>query len=100
MPVVVILIFDAQFTKFKRHAQPSKSKAEQQKLKQNSSFQCENALKSFTVVKSAPMPKNVLLVDDVVDSRWTITVCGFKLMEAGCLKVFPFALADSNQKEE
>jgi len=46
------------------------------------------------------MPKNVLLVDDVVDSRWTITVCGCKLMEAGCLKVFPFALADSSHIEE
>ena len=43
--------------------------------------------------------KNVLLVDDVVDSRWTRTVCGYRLMEAGCEEVYPFALADSSQKE-
>ena len=43
--------------------------------------------------------KRVLLVDDVVDSRWTLTVCGYRLMEAGCEEVYPFALADSSQKE-
>ena len=45
------------------------------------------------------MPQRVLLVDDVVDSRWTMTVCGYRLMEAGCAEVYPFALADSSQKE-
>ena len=38
-------------------------------------------------------------IDDIVDSRWTLTVCGYKLMEAGCEKVFPFALADSSHNE-
>ena len=45
------------------------------------------------------MPERVLLVDDVVDPRWTLTVCGFRLMEKGCKEVYPFALADSSQKE-
>ena len=77
-----------------------KSKAAQQKLMQNSSYQCENALQSFSVIENTKMPKNILLVDDIVDSRWTMTVCGYKLMEAGCEKVFPFALADSSHVEE
>jgi len=67
---------------------------------QNSSYQCENALNSFDIIENIEIPKNILLVDDVVDSKWTLTVCGYKLMEAGCSKVVPFALADSSQKEE
>jgi ATP-dependent DNA helicase RecQ len=35
----------------------------------------------------------VLLVDDVVDSRWTITVAGALLRTAGARAVLPFALA-------
>ena len=51
------------------------------------------------VIGGAAIPERVLLVDDVVDSRWTLTVCGFRLMENGCREVYPFALADSSQKE-
>jgi len=77
-----------------------KSDAKQQKFMLNASYQCENALKSFSVVDGKNMPENVILVDDIVDSGWTLTVCGYRLMEAGCKKVFPFVLADSSQKEE
>ncbi|HZK05603.1 MAG TPA: RecQ family ATP-dependent DNA helicase [Actinomycetaceae bacterium] len=35
----------------------------------------------------------VLLVDDVVDSRWTLTVAGRLLLRAGAGAVLPFALA-------
>jgi ATP-dependent DNA helicase RecQ len=35
----------------------------------------------------------VLLVDDLVDSRWTITVAGRELRRAGAAAVLPFALA-------
>jgi ATP-dependent DNA helicase RecQ len=45
------------------------------------------------------VPEKVLLVDDIVDSRWTLTVCGYRLMEHGCREVYPFALADSSQKD-
>jgi ATP-dependent DNA helicase RecQ len=37
----------------------------------------------------------VLLVDDVVDSRWTMTVAACLLRRAGVEAVFPFALADT-----
>jgi ATP-dependent DNA helicase RecQ len=35
----------------------------------------------------------VLLVDDLVDSRWTVTVAGRALRRAGAGPVLPFALA-------
>ena len=35
----------------------------------------------------------VLLVDDLVDSRWTVTVAGALLRSAGAPRVLPFALA-------
>lgn len=76
-----------------------KSPAPPQKQMENSSFQCANALHSFSVAEGCPMPERVLLIDDVVDSGWTMTVCGFRLMEAGCKEVYPFALADSSNKE-
>ena len=66
---------------------------------ENSAHQCANAVRSFSVVGGAVIPERVLPVDDVVDSRWTLTVCGFRLMENGCREVYPFALADSSQKE-
>jgi ATP-dependent DNA helicase RecQ len=39
-----------------------------------------------------PAGKPVLLVDDLVDSRWTITVAGRLLRQAGASAVLPFAL--------
>lgn len=77
-----------------------KFSAKQQKEMENSAYQCANAFRSFSVRENIPLPEKVLLVDDVVDSRWTMTVCGYRLMEAGCQEVYPFALADSSQKEE
>lgn len=38
----------------------------------------------------------VLLVDDMIDSRWTMTVCGSLLREAGCGPVFPLAIASTS----
>jgi ATP-dependent DNA helicase RecQ len=37
----------------------------------------------------------VLLVDDLVDSRWTLTVAGAALRAAGAPAVLPFALAQA-----
>lgn len=56
-------------------------------------LQWKNANDSFEVGISCG--GNVLLVDDMVDSRWTFTVCGYKLRKMGSGKVFPFALANS-----
>ena len=40
-----------------------------------------------------PEGQPVLLVDDLVDSRWTITVAGRALRRAGASAVLPFVLA-------
>lgn len=77
----------------------SKAKAVEQKNMENSAHQCNNALNSFSVKEGAFIPKAVLLIDDVVDSGWTLTVCGYNLMSAGCEKIYPFVLADSSQRE-
>ena len=77
----------------------AKSQAPQQKEMENSVYQYANAEGSFSV-RDVPVPDKLILVDDVVDSRWTLTVCGIKLMERGCGAVWPFALADSSHSEE
>lgn len=77
-----------------------KTEARQQKEMENSAHQCANAYTSFWVKDGVRIPKSILLVDDVVDSKWTFTVCGYRLMEAGAEKVYPFALADSSNRED
>lgn len=77
-----------------------KTDAKQQKTMENSSYQCANAYQSFAVKENCTVPKNILLIDDMVDSRWTLTVCGYRLMEAGAENVFPFALADSSNRRD
>ena len=76
-----------------------KKAAAPQKRMENSSHQCANAFQSFFIGEGCDIPDKILLVDDVVDSRWTMTVCGYRLMEQGCREVYPFALADSSRKE-
>lgn len=56
-------------------------------------LQYKNAYDSFVVEN--PLDGNVLVVDDMVDSGWTFTVCGYKLRVSGSGKIFPFALANS-----
>ena len=77
-----------------------KSNTRQQKEMQNSSYQCGNAMHSFSLLDGVEVPDKVLLVDDVVDSRWTLTACGYYLSQCGCGEIYPFALADSSQKED
>ncbi len=63
-----------------------------QKEMQNSAQQARNAINAFALTGRIP-DGPVLLVDDIVDSRWTLTVCGVLLREAGSGPVFPVALA-------
>jgi ATP-dependent DNA helicase RecQ len=63
-----------------------------QREMENSAQQVRNVLDAFAI--SGPVAASpVLLVDDLVDSRWTMTVVGILLREAGAGPVFPFALA-------
>jgi ATP-dependent DNA helicase RecQ len=67
-----------------------------QKTRQNSFQQASNLENVFEVEGESVRPGPVLLVDDMVDSRWTFTVLAWKLRTAGAGPVFPFALADSS----
>ena len=63
-----------------------------QREMENSLQQVHNVHGAFGV--EPPVPTSpVLLVDDIVDSRWTITVVGIALRNAGSGVVHPFALA-------
>lgn len=70
-----------------------KEERKEQKLMQNSAQQMKNIVDAVVVRKDRILPGPVLLVDDIVDSRWTLTVCGAWLRRAGSGPVFPFALA-------
>ncbi len=75
-----------------------KNGTRQQKDMENSYYQCRNAWEAFSLLLDIDsVPERILLVDDIVDSRWTMTVCGYLLTQAGCKLVFPFALADSSE---
>ena len=65
---------------------------QEQKEMENSAYQARNVWESL-VVSSAPPDGPVLLVDDIVDSRWTMTVAAYKLRSSGSGKVFPLALS-------
>lgn len=67
---------------------------EPQKHQQNSYHQCRN-LDGVFGIEGAPDPGPVLLVDDMVDSGWTLTVAAALLRRAGAGPVWPLALADS-----
>ena len=67
----------------------------QQKSMENSDRQARNVIGSLAVDKGAILPGPVLLVDDVVDSRWTFTVAAWELRRRGCGPVWPIALADA-----
>lgn len=67
---------------------------EPQKFQQNRFHQCSN-LDGVFGVEGEPPTTPVLLIDDVVDSGWTLTVASALLRQAGSGPVWPLALADS-----
>ena len=67
--------------------------SKKQKEMQNSYNQCINAYNSIEVRQA--YEGNVLLIDDMVDSRWTLTICANKLIKSGTGEVYPFALANT-----
>ena len=72
----------------------AKKTKEQSKL-ENSRQQYLNVQGAFAVDREACLPGPVLLVDDTVDSKWTLTEVGRQLRKSGVVAVMPFALASS-----
>lgn len=70
-----------------------------QKLMQNGIQQARNVDGAFCVRTEIPGGP-VLLVDDIVDSRWTLTVAAHLLTSRGSGPVFPIALASTTTSDE
>jgi ATP-dependent DNA helicase RecQ len=64
---------------------------------ENSVQQLGNVARKLSTAAGARVPPGpVLLVDDLVDSGWTVTYAGWLLREAGSGAVHPFALAEAS----
>lgn len=69
---------------------------EPQKLMLNSDHQARNIFDAFSVRLSPDLAdRPLLLVDDIVDSKWTFTVVGALLRQAGSGEVYPLAVAST-----
>lgn len=69
-----------------------------QKAQQNRFHQCHNLDGVFGIENYIPSVP-VLLVDDIIDSGWTLTVIAALLQQAGSGVVYPVALASSSVKD-
>jgi ATP-dependent DNA helicase RecQ len=58
----------------------------------NAAHRCRNVWGAFAVDAAAAPPGPVLVLDDAVDSGWTMTVVAAELRSAGAAAVLPFAL--------
>jgi ATP-dependent DNA helicase RecQ len=76
-----------------------KTEHPEQKSMENSTMQARNVQNSLSI--SATIPSGaVLLVDDIVDSRWTLTIAGWLLRSHGSGPVFPFTLAQASSRQK
>ena len=71
---------------------------EPQKNMENRFHQCHNLDGAFTIRPEAGTDEAVLLIDDVVDSAWTLTLAAALLRQTGTAAVYPFALAVTTAK--
>lgn len=70
------------------------SEAPEQKTMQNSTMQARNVVGTISIDPEIPSGA-VLLVDDIIDSGWTLTMAGYLLKINGSGLVYPFTLAQA-----
>jgi len=70
---------------------------QEQKSMKNSSMQARNVLNSLEIRGSVPRSP-VLLIDDILDSGWTLTMAGYLLRKNGSGIVLPFTLAHATAR--
>jgi ATP-dependent DNA helicase RecQ len=68
-----------------------------QKEMLNNTFQLENIREAFQLIQTPPISP-VILIDDIVDSRWTLTYLGILLQDSGVPEVYPFVLAKASKQ--
>ena len=62
-------------------------------------WQKKNAQENYSINSSVSViGQQILLIDDIVDSGYTISSLGEKLIEAGAKGVFPCALSDASNE--
>jgi ATP-dependent DNA helicase RecQ len=71
--------------------------APEQKTMQNSSKQAHNVFNTIRIVQTISH-EPVLLVDDIIDSGWTLTMAGYLLKKQGGGQVYPFTLARATSR--
>lgn len=71
---------------------------EPQKMQQNSFYRCRN-LDGVFEIDNGVLPGPVLLIDDVVDSGWTLTIVSALLRRSGAGPVFPMVLASTGTSD-
>ncbi len=74
------------------------SEAPEQKLMANSSMQARNVAGTLSTIERVPAGA-VLLIDDIVDSGWTLTLAGWLLRQKGSGIVHPFTLARATARK-
>ena len=70
----------------------------EQKQMENSPYQALNVYRSLDI-GARPSSDPVLLIDDIVDSRWTMTVAAYLLRSQGSGEVFPLSLSQAGGSE-
>lgn len=73
--------------------------APEQKTMQNSAMQAHNVVETLSINQSLPAGP-VLLVDDIIDSGWTLTIAGYLLRTHGSGLVYPFTLAQATGRSQ
>jgi len=64
----------------------------------NSSMQARNVAGTLEAIDDVPKGA-VLLIDDIVDSGWTLTLAGWLLRQKGTGIVHPFTLARATARK-
>ncbi|HXU38976.1 MAG TPA: RecQ family ATP-dependent DNA helicase [Blastocatellia bacterium] len=73
--------------------------APEQKLMANTSMQARNVAGTLEAAERVPAGA-VLLIDDIIDSGWTLTMAGWLLREKGSGVVHPFTLARATARKK
>ena len=64
----------------------------------NSSMQARNVAGTLETIERVPTG-SLLLIDDIVDSGWTLTLAGWLLRQKGIGVVHPFTLARATARK-
>jgi ATP-dependent DNA helicase RecQ len=71
---------------------------EEQKRMKNSTQQARNVDAVFEVIAGNVRSEPLFLVDDMVDSGWTLTVATYQLLNAGSGSIYPVTLASTSNQ--